>query len=242
MPLPKPLSEVKEDIRAFVGESEHLKALQYLQELLPQNSGKRNQASLIQASLSLANQKHHTNQIKYEDYGVELSKVGAAILEIVAGLLESDFVAQATVMPVISAIPKFVVIYHELDKPFFEGLKKQLIVLERFKKLRIVDVNWGAGNLEESAKTEIVDADYLLVLLTPQLFIPDPIDWLDLVFKALGDGRRMIPLRIQKLPDEVPELEKLKSLPSMGRWVSDMPNQDTAYAEIVGELRKLLPK
>lgn len=242
MPLTKPLSEVKEDIRAFVGESEQLKALQYLQGLLPENSGKRDQANLIQANLTLANQKYHTNQIKFEDHAIELSKVGASILEMVAGLTEADFVAQTAVAPSVSPIPKFVVIYNELDKPFFDGLKKQLTVLERFKKLRFVDVNGGDGNLEERAKAEIADADYLLVLLTPQFFIPEPIDWFDLVSKALGDGHRMIPLRIQKLPDEVPELEKLKSLPSMGRWVSEMPNQDNAYAEIVGELRKLLPK
>jgi hypothetical protein len=52
----------------------------------------------------------------------------------------------------------------------------------------------------------------------------------------------MIPIRIEKADLEGTGLEKLKSLPSMGKAVSECANTDSAYAEIVSELKKLLPK
>ena len=241
MPLPKPLSEIKNTISELVGDTKPLEALQYLQGLLPEGSGKRNQATLIQSKLNNAFQKSRTGQIKFEDEQVEIAQVAAAILEMANGLTESDF-ESAKSRP-IAAIPKFVVIYNEMDKPEFDILKKHLSVLQRFNKIRFYDVyNTNGVDLVTEAKSEIETADYLLVLITTDLFNPTPIDWFEVVAHALGEGRRMIPLRIKNLGFEVPELEKLKSLPSMGKWVSDFPNQDAAYAEIVGELRKLLPK
>lgn len=218
-----------------------MEALQYLQNLLPEGSGKRAQATLIQSKLTNANQKYFTGQIEFKEHKVEIAHVAAATLDMANGLIDSDF--ESAQSPEVSAIPKFVVIYNEMDKPHFEMLKKQLSVLQRFNKLRFYDVYDPKGvDLEAEAKSEIQTADYLLVLITADLFNPTPIDWFEVVSHALGEGRRMIPLRIKNLGFEVPELEKLRSLPSMGKWVSDFSNQDTAYAEIVGELRKLLPK
>ncbi|MBC7775260.1 MAG: toll/interleukin-1 receptor domain-containing protein [Phycisphaerae bacterium] len=241
MPLPKPLSDIKNELGDFVAASEPQNALKYLQDLLPNGSGKHTQATLIQSKLSNANQKYQTGQIKFDDQTVEIAQVAAAILDMANSLSESDF--DWTPARPIAAIPKFVVIYNELDKPHFEMLQRQLSVLKRFNKIRYYDVyDIEAVDLVKSAKEEIADADYLLVLITPDLFNEKPIDWFAVVSHALGEGRRMIPLRIKNLGFEIPELEKLKSLPSMGNWVSDLPNKDSAYAEIVGELRKLLPK
>ncbi len=241
MPLPKPLSDIKNEISELIGQSKPVEALEYLQRLLPEGSGKRMQATLVQSKLTNANQKFRTNQIRFDDHSIEVSQVSASILEMAEGLTESDF-ESAQSQPV-AAIPKFVVIYNEIDKPHFEMLKKQLSVLQRFNKIRFYDVYDPKGvDLEAEAKAEIKTADYLLVLVTTDLFNPTPIDWFEVASHALGEGRRMIPLRIKNLGFEVPELEKLKSLPSMGKWVSDYPNQDTAYAEIVAELRKLLPR
>jgi hypothetical protein len=85
----------------------------------------------------------------------------------------------------------------------------------------------------------MADSDYLVVLITVNLFNSE---WFELVYNALGENRRMIPLRIEKADFEGTGLEKFKSLPSMGKAVSDFPSQDAAYADIVGELKKLLPK
>lgn len=241
MPPPKPLSDIKNEISELIANSKQLEALQYLQGLLPEGSGKRNQAILIQSKLTNANSKSNTGQIDFREHQIELAQVSAAILDMVSGLIDSDF--EAALSRPLSAIPKFVVIYNEMDKPHFEALRKQLAVLQRFNKIRLYDVyDPKAGDLVADAKAEIATADYLLVLITADLFNPTPVDWFEVVAQALGEGRRLIPLRIKNLGFEIPELEKLKSLPSMGKWVSDFSNPDNAYAEIAGELRKLLPK
>ena len=109
------------------------------------------------------------------------------------------------------------------------------------KKIRVYNVNETLGTaLVAQAKDEMADADYLLVLITVNLF--NSPDWFQVVYDALGEGRRMIPIRIEKADFEGTGLEKLKSLPSMGKAVSDFANADSAYADIVGELKKLLPK
>ncbi|MFN0033678.1 MAG: hypothetical protein ACKVUS_01340 [Saprospiraceae bacterium] len=243
MPLSKPLSDIKKEVEELLLGSESAKALQYLQDLLPEGSGKRNQTILIQGKLSSANQQHRTGQIKFEDQQLVAANVNAAILDIAMGLLESDFepnVSTSGQHPV-AAVPKFVVIYALEDEPHCKALNRHLHVLKFLKKISVYNVNEHLGEgLVERAKAEMADADFLLVLITPNLFSSP--DWFAFMYDALGEGRRMIPLLIEKYAFEGIGLEKLRSLPSMGKAVSDFSNQDTAYAEIVGELRKLLPK
>ena len=86
----------------------------------------------------------------------------------------------------------------------------------------------------------MTDADYLLVLITVNLF--NSPEWFEVVYDALGTGKRMIPLRIEKADFDGTGLEKLKSLPTMGKAVSDFANMDSAYVDIVEALKKLLPK
>ncbi len=139
MPIPKPLSDLKKDVEEFISASEPQNALQYLQDLLPEDSGKRTQAILIQGKLSNASQKHRTGQIRFEDHQIELSQVSAAILDLASGLSESDFESKnnAAGRAPVAAVPKFVVIYDPADKPHCDMLNKHLNVLKFLKKIQV---------------------------------------------------------------------------------------------------------
>ncbi|MEZ4891482.1 MAG: hypothetical protein R2778_00500 [Saprospiraceae bacterium] len=83
----------------------------------------------------------------------------------------------------------------------------------------------GSDNvLPGSAQQEWADADYMLALITVNLF--NSPDWFGMVYEALGEGRRVIPIRIQRADYEGTGLEKLRSLPTQNRAVSDFANAD----------------
>ncbi len=242
MPLPKPLSDIKKELEELVV-SEPLKALKYLQSLLPDGSEKRSQTILLEGRLSQTNREYNNGLIKFEDHKLVAANVNKAILDMTTGLTESDFESKsiASGQPPVAAVPKFVVIYAPEDELHCKMLNRHLNVLKILKKIRLYNVNEVlATDLVAQAKAEMANADYLLVLITVNLF--NSTDWFEVVYDALGAGRRMIPLRIEKADFDGTGLEKLKSLPSMGKAVSDFANADSAYADIVGELKKLLPK
>lgn len=238
-----PLSEIKKEIEELLQIPESAKALKYLQELLPDGSEKRNQTILLEGRLGQTNKAYQTGQIEFKEQQLVTANVNAAILEMTNSLVEADFEPRtsATGPAQVSAVPKFVVIYAPEDEAHCKMLNRHLNVLKIMKKIRVYNVNETLGaDLVAQAKTELEDADYLLVLVTVNLF--NSPEWFELVYNALGEGQRMIPLRIEQADFEGTGLEKLKSLPSMGKAVSDFANADSAYADIVGELKKLLPK
>ncbi len=61
-----------------------------------------------------------------------------------------------------------------------------------------------------------------------------------MTLQALGQGKRIIPVRIENFDLDGSGLEKLRSLPTMNRTISDFPNSDAAYTDIVSEIKKLL--
>jgi len=239
MPLSKPLSDVRADVQALIQDAESGKALQYLQDLLPSSAGKRDQAILIQGKFSNAKKQHNTGQLNFEDYQIEVARVNAAVLDIAKGLEDADFEKAAPSSA--ASLPKFVMIYAPEDEAHAKLLNKHLNLLKITKKLTVYNVQEPNGvDLVQQATEEIKNADFLLVLITVNLF--NAPDWFELVFNALGENRRMIPIRIEKADFEGSGLEKFKSLPSMGKAVSDFSTLDSAYADIVLELRRLLPK
>jgi hypothetical protein len=243
MPIPKPLSDLKKEIEELIQIPDLAKAIKYLQGLLPDGSEKRTQTILLESRLGQANKAHLNGQIEFKDQQLVSANVVAAILDLTNSLSESDFELKGPgAGPAsTSAVPKFVVIYAPEDEQHCKMLNRHLNVLKLMKKIRVYNVNETLGSeLVAQAKAEMADADYLLVLITVNLF--NATDWFEVMYNALGEGRRMIPLRIEKADFEGTGLEKLKSLPSMGKAVSDYSNADSAYAEIVGELKKLLPK
>jgi hypothetical protein len=237
----KPIAEIKKDLEELLV-LEPAKALKYLQDLLPEGSEKRNQTILLEGKLSQSNREFNLSLIKYEDHKLVVAQVNKAILDLASSLSDADFEPRAASVPgqPIAAMPKFMIIYDQLDEPHAKLLNRHLNVLKIMKKIRVYNVYESEGQeLLARARQEMSDSDYLVVLITVNLFNSE---WFELVYNALGENRRMIPIRIEKADFEGTGLEKFKSLPSMGKAVSDFPNQDAAYADIVGELKKLLPK
>lgn len=141
-----------------------------------------------------------------------------------------------------SAVPKFVVIYDMADSAQCQMLNKHLNVLKITKKIKVYNVQEalpGEDPLLRAAK-ELADADYVLALVTVNLF--NSSEWFGMVYTALEEGRSIIPIRIEKADYDGTGLEKMKSLPTMGRSISDFPTMDAAYTDVVAELKKLLPK
>lgn len=237
----KPLAEIKKDFEELLV-LEPAKALKYLQDLLPDGSEKRNQTILLEGRLSQTNRDYNNGLIKFEDHKLVSAQVTKALLDLSTALAETDFQPRGAAGPASAPamVPKFMIIYDQLDEPHAKLLNRHLNVLKIMKKIRVYNVYESEGQeLLSRARQEMTDSDYLVVLITVNLFNSE---WFELVYNALGENRRMIPLRIEKADFEGTGLEKFKSLPSMGKAVSDFPNQDSAYADIVGELKKLLPK
>jgi V8-like Glu-specific endopeptidase len=140
----------------------------------------------------------------------------------------------------LAAVPKFLVVYDMADSAQCQLLNKHLNVLKITKKIRVYNVHEALAGEEPFARAEqeLADADYILALVTVNLF--GSAEWFGLVFSALEAGRRVIPIRVEKADFEGTGLDKLKTLPSVGRAVSDFPTANDAYADIATELKKLL--
>jgi endonuclease G len=142
--------------------------------------------------------------------------------------------------PAVSAVPKFVVIYDLADDNHSKLLNKYLNILKITKKIRVYNVHEALAGEDVMARahTEMADADYLVALVTVN-FLNSP-DWFGVVYEALQNSRRVIPIRVEIADYEGTGLEKLRPLPT-GKAVSEFPNADAAYNSIVTELKKLLP-
>lgn len=243
--LPKPLAEIKSDLKALLAADEIAQAITALQGILPSSAEKRNQAILLEGRFTQINRDHSGGTVSHADYDLVTANVRKGMLDLVDALSETDFEpapAGTSALPPVAAVPKFVIIYDIADSPSSKMLNKHLNVLKITKKIRVYDVHesLGEGEVVARAKEEITNADYLLVLITVNLF--NSPDWFELVYNAMGEKRRIIPIQMEKADFEGTGLEKLKSLPSMNRAVSQFKNPDDAYVDIVTELRKLLPK
>ncbi|MFZ4473847.1 MAG: hypothetical protein ACOYPR_01560 [Saprospiraceae bacterium] len=153
---------------------------------------------------------------------------------------ETKPVTTAPTPPPVSKVPKFVVLYDLADDAQCKMLNKHLNVLKITKKIRVYNVHEVAVGLDPiaNAEKELQDADYLIVLITVNL-LNSP-DWFSMAYTALEANRRIIPIRIGTVDIEGTGFEKLRSLPTGNRAVTDFPSQDAAYTDVVGELRKLV--
>ncbi len=223
MPLPKPLSEIKNDLLALLAANEIASAISVLQNHLPNSAEKRGQTILLEGRLSQITRDHHVAGIvKLDDYQLETARIREAMLKMTSALEEKDFdpaAASISNLPPVAAVPKFVVIYDLADSAFSKMLNKHLNVLKITKKIRVYNVHETLAGEEVLARAnaELADADYLLVLVTVNLF--NSPEWFELVYNLIGEGRRIIPIQVEKADFEGTGLEKLKSLPSMNRAV-----------------------
>lgn len=243
MPLLKPLAEIKSDLQALLADDDSGNAISTLRGLLPEASEKNRQLILLEAKLSKTDKDRRGQLTTHENLTIAYNQINEALLDLIAKLEEKDFdpaAAGVSAQPSATAIPKFVIIYDVADSDASKMLNKHLNVLKFTKKIQVYNVQEGFGDLIAQAKNEIENADYLLVLITVNLFNSE---WFELVYNAIGEGRRIIPIRMEQADFEGTGLEKLRSLPSMNRAVSDFKgNPDGAYLDIVTELKKLLPK
>jgi hypothetical protein len=243
MPLPKPLSEVKKDLQGLLVDDMQA-TIKTLQGWLP-DGDKKNQTILLEGRLNQATKDRVRNTASEETLQVANNQIRSNLLDLIDMLTEADFDPSARppgmASPPPATVPKFVVIYDMADDAHCKLLNKHLNVLKIMKKIRVYNVNETlAEGLVARAQQEMADADYLLVLITVNLF--NSPDWFEIVYNAMGEGRRIIPLRIEKADFDGTGLEKLRSLPTMNRAVSEFKSPDDAYVDIVSELKKLLPK
>ncbi len=244
MPIPKPLAEIKNDLQMLLVDDLE-KTISTLQGMLPEESEKRRQTILLQGRLNTTD-KDRRNQVALEDHlTIAYNQIRSALLDLIVDLAEKDFEPSAAGQggqASVSAVPKFVIIYAEEDADYSKMLNKHLNVLKFTKKIRVYDVNKDVKAGEDvaaRAAEEMADADYLVALITVDLMGSE---WFGVLYDAIGEGRRIIPVRMEQADFEGTGLEKLRSLPSMNRAVSQFKSPDDAYMDIVTELRKLLPK
>lgn len=136
--------------------------------------------------------------------------------------------------------PLFLVVYALDDDASAKMLNKHLNVLKITKKIKVYNVHESKGGEDvlSEAQGMLEQADYILALVSVNLF-NEP-DWFAMVYEALENGKRVVPVKLEKTDWEGTGLEKRKSLPSLNRTVSDFPSADAAWADVVAELKKLL--
>ena len=217
-------------------------ALQMAQKALPENAPKARQVLLLLAQQADLRKGIARGILTLAEVDLRTNQIRSNLLDLTDALQERDFQVDTTSLkPVSAKAPKFVVVYAPEDQASCTQLNRHLNILKLTGKIQIYNVNEDkAGeNTLEAAQKAWADADYMLALITVNLF--NSPDWFMMVYQALGDGRRVIPVRIQRADYDGTGLEKLRSLPSQNRAVSDFANIDEAYTDIVSEIRRLLP-
>ncbi len=217
-------------------------ALKTAQEGLPETAPKAKQILLLLGKQADLKKGIARGILSTENIELGTNQVRSSLIDLMDTLTEGDLSATAvTIAPVTATKPKFVVVYDQADHAAATLLLRHLNILKITGKLEIYNVNDDKGGdiTLERAEQEWANADYMLALITVNLFNSE--DWFGMVYKALGEGRRVIPIRIQRADYEGTGLEKLRSLPTQNRAVSDFGNMDEAYTDIVGEIKRLLP-
>jgi Effector-associated domain 11 len=217
--------------------------LQTAKSVLPESTPKAKQVLLLLAKQADLKKSIARGIIAQADIDLNTNQIRSSLLDLIESLTARDFeVSTGTLAAVTATAPKFVVVYDQADQAVATQLNRHLNVLKLTGKLKVYNVNddKGGENTLERAKQEWANADYMLALITVNLF--NSPEWFGMVYDALGEGRRVIPIRIQRADYDGTGLEKLRSLPTQNRAVSDFANADEAYTDIVTEIRRLLPK
>jgi V8-like Glu-specific endopeptidase len=142
--------------------------------------------------------------------------------------------------PVFNPIPKFVILYNQNDTNAAKTLSKHLAILKFTKKLRLYDVHIDVKPGEDMLariNDELMDAKFALCLITPNFASDEAIFGTAL---SLPKGVTLIPLKIEKTDLDGTGIEKLKSLPSLGRAVADFNTSEAGFADIAENIKKLI--
>jgi Effector-associated domain 11 len=217
-------------------------ALKTAQDGLPETAPKAKQVLLLLGKQADLKKGIARGILSAENIELGTNQVRSSLIDLMDTLTEVDLSAKSGAMaPVTAAKPKFVVVYDQADQEAASLLLRHMNILKFTGKLEIYDVNKDKGgeNTLGRAQEEWANGDYMLALITVNLFNSE--NWFGMVYQALGDGRRVIPIRIQRADYEGTGLEKLRALPTQNRAVSDFGNADEAYTDIVTEIKRLLP-
>lgn len=236
------LKALKDTLRQLLVEDLTL-ALDTAKQQLPESSAKASQVLLLLAQLADVKKSVLRGVLSQTEVDLRINQIRSSLLDLIESLNENDLsAAPGALAPVTAAAPKFLVVYDQADQPVATQINRHLNVLKLTGKIKVYNVQEAqAGeNPLERAGQELQDADYILALISVNLF--NSPDWFGMVYAAMGEGRRVIPVRIQKADYEGTGLEKLRALPTQNRAVSDFANPDDAYMDIVTEIRRLLPK
>lgn len=236
------LPELQASIRKLLVDDLDL-ALQTLQKALPETSPKARQVLLLLSQQADLKKGIQRGILSMGDVELRTNQIRSNLLDLSDALVAADFdTTPGLLSPVTAAAPKFMMVYAQADQALATQLSRHFNVLKITGKIKLYNVNevLAGEDAVARAQQELADTDYILALITVNLF-NDP-DWFLLVYNALGEKRRVIPIRMQRADYEDTGLEKLRSLPTQNRAVSDFANADDAYTDIVGEIRRLLPK
>jgi hypothetical protein len=237
-----------QNIRTLIQQSKLEEAMEKLSELDAQiNAGIGNDVSILSARLASAKQQYTIQgAIKWEDYQQTINQVTAALLHVLDDLPDHSpnptspiSNPKSDIANPKSDIPKFLVVYDIRDDAAAKMLKKHLNVSLMTRKLKahfVHDVPASEITLDR-AKAEMADCDYVVALVSANLF--DAPDWVGLVFEAFDNGRKVVPVRLEAFDYSGTDLAKRRSLPSRERTIADFPSADAAYTDVVEGLKQL---
>ncbi len=137
---------------------------------------------------------------------------------------------------------KLFILCSQEDETVSKALNKHLAILRINKLISVfnsaTDIVAGE-DWKKRLEGEINAADYVLPIVSVNLLNSDYS--YDLLANAMQSGKKVVPILAKKVDMGGTGLEKLKTLPSQARWISDFKSEDEAYSDIVAEIRRLLP-
>ncbi|MFZ4633979.1 MAG: hypothetical protein ACOYNO_07225 [Saprospiraceae bacterium] len=246
--MPSTHNATVQHIRALIQQSKLEEAMEQLNTLNIQlNAGIGNDVSMLSSRLASAKQQYTIQgAIKWEDYQQTINQVTAALLHVIDNLPDQSPNPTSPIpghkSPIEhpkSDIPKFLVVYDIRDDAAAKMLKKHMNVSLMTKKVQAHFVHAVAASeiTLDRARAEMQDSDYVVALVSANLF--DSPDWAGLVFEALDNGRKVVPVRIEPFDYSDTPLAKRRSLPSRERTIADFPSIDAAYVDVVEGLKQL---
>ena len=246
--MPSTHNATVQHIRALIQQSKLEEAMAQLSTLNNQlNAGAGNDISMLSSRLASAKQQFTIHgAIKWEDYQQTINQVTAALLQVLDNLPDQSpnptspiSNPKSDIANPKSDIPKFLVVYDIRDDAAAKMLKKHLNVSLMTKKLKahfVHEVPASEITLDR-AKAEMADCDYVVALVSANLF--DSPDWVGLVFEAFDNGHKVVPVRLEAFDYSGTDLAKRRSLPSRERTIADFPSADAAYTDVVEGLKHL---
>src|SRR5262249_21423495 len=139
---------------------------------------------------------------------------------------------------------RLVIHYVARDREFRDELHTHLRPLERSKEIRAWDFSQiPAGDpIDSAVLSEIESAEIVLFLVSASfLAIDDPVDPTSLAMRRYADGKlRVVPIIVRPCDYSDTTFAGLQVLPRDGKPIFSHSDRDSAWLEVVKNLRALL--